>query len=146
MNIDVKVPAFPDSIRTADVAKLYVSEGQLVYAGDILFDVETEKVVLEVMTDCNGIIENITIANGDHVNAEQVVMTLQQLADNEMPARPTVEQAHNSKPPRNDSEEEWAVPWLRKLNIVFWVVGFIIGVAAGAFGTLIMLGKQLQYD
>ena len=141
MNIDVKVPAYPDSIRTADVAKLYVSEGQLVYAGDILFEVETEKVVLEVMADCNGIIENITIANGDPVNSEQVVMTVKQLADNEMPARATVEQAHNSKPPRNDSEEEWAVPWLRKLNIVFWVVGFIIGVAAGAFGTLIILGK-----
>ena len=81
MNIDVKVPAFPDSIRTADVAKLYVSEGQLVYAGDILFDVETEKVVLEVMADCNGIIENVTIANGDPVNSEQVVMTVKQLAD-----------------------------------------------------------------
>ena len=141
MNIDVKVPTLPDSIHTADIAKLYVSEGQLVYAGDVLFDVETEKVVLEIMADCSGIIENITIANGDPVNSEQVVMTVKQLADNEMPARATVEQAHNRKPPRNDSEEEWAVPWLRKLNIVFWVVGFIIGVAAGAFGTLIMLGK-----
>ncbi|KTF18007.1 biotin/lipoyl-containing protein [Pseudoalteromonas sp. H105] len=141
MNIDVKVPVFPDSIRTAAIAKLYVSEGQLVYAGDVLFDVETDKVVLEVMADCNGIIENITIANGDHVNAEQVVMTVKQLTDSELPARPTVEQAHNSKQLRNDSEE-WAVsPWLSKLNIVFWVVGFIIGVAAGALGTLIMLGN-----
>ena len=142
MNIDVKVPVFPDSIRTAAIAKLHVSEGQLVYAGDVLFDVETDKVVLEVMADCNGIIEDITIANGDHVNAEQIVMTLLQRADSEMPARPTVEQAHNSKQLRNDSEEEWAVsPWLSKLNIVFWVVGFIIGVAAGALGTLIMLGN-----
>lgn len=139
MNIDVKVPAFPDSIRTADVAKLYVSEGQLVYAGDVLFDVETEKVVLEVMADCNGIIENITIANGDHVNAEQVVMTLQQLADSEMPARPTVQQP----PPRVDGSEEddIAPPLFSKLNTVCWVIGFIIGVAAGVLGTLIVLGK-----
>lgn len=43
MNIDVKVPAFPDSIRTADIAKLYVSEGQLVYAGDVLFMLKLKK-------------------------------------------------------------------------------------------------------
>ncbi|MEH6393900.1 biotin/lipoyl-containing protein [Pseudoalteromonas sp.] len=134
MNIDVKVPAFPDSIRTADVAKLYVSEGQLVYAGDILFDVETEKVVLEVMADCNGIIENITIANGDHVNAEQVVMTLQQLADNEMPARPTAQQP----PPRVNGSENDAVvsPWLSKLN-----KSLIIALAVGALVILFVLGK-----
>ena len=60
MNIDVKVPMLPDSIHTADIAKLYVSEGLLVYAGDVLFDVETEKVVLEVMADCNGIRTKMT--------------------------------------------------------------------------------------
>ena len=140
MNKEIKIPTLPDSVATAKITNLYVNEGQVVYADDVLFDVETDKVVLEVMADCNGIIENITIANGDHVNADQVVMIVKQLTDSELPARPTVEQAHNSKQLRNDSEE-WAVsPWLSKLNIVFWVVGFIIGVAAGALGTLIMLG------
>ena len=134
MNIDVKVPAFPDSIHTADVAKFYVSEGQLVYAGDILFEVETEKVVLEVMADCNGIIENVTIANGDPVNSEQVVMTVKQLADNEMPARSTVQQP----PPRvNDSENDVIVsPWLSKLN-----KSLIIALAVGALAILFVLGK-----
>lgn len=137
MNKEIKIPTLPDSVATAKITNLYVNEGQVVYADDVLFDVETDKVVLEVMADCNGIIEN-----GNHVDADQVVMTVKQLTDSELPARPTVEQAHNSKQLRNDSEEEWAVsPWLSKLNIVFWVVGFIIGVAAGALGTLIMLGK-----
>ena len=134
MNIDVKVPAFPDSIRTADIAKLYVSEGQLVYAGDVLFDVETEKVVLEVMADCSGIIENITIANGDPVNSEQVVMTVKQLADSEMPARPTAQQP---QPRVNDSENDVIVsPWLSKLN-----KSLIIALAVGALAILFVLGK-----
>ncbi|WP_404339581.1 biotin/lipoyl-containing protein [Pseudoalteromonas mariniglutinosa] len=135
MNIDVKVPTLPDSIHTADIAKLYVSEGQRVYAGDVLFDVETEKVVLEVMADCNGIIENITIANGSHVNAEQVVMTVKQLADSEMPARPTAQSANNSK---GDFAEEamFTPPLFTKFN-----VGLIIALAVGALGTLIVLGK-----
>ncbi|MGO2128298.1 MAG: biotin/lipoyl-containing protein [Pseudoalteromonas prydzensis] len=134
MNIDVKVPMLPDSIHTADIAKLYVSEGLLVYAGDVLFDVETEKVVLEVMADCNGIIENITIANGDHVNPEQVVMTLQQLADSELPARPTAQQP---QPRVNDSENDVIVsPWLSKLN-----KSLIIALAVGALAILFVLGK-----
>ncbi|MBE0378719.1 biotin/lipoyl-containing protein [Pseudoalteromonas prydzensis] len=134
MNIDVKVPAFPDSIRTADIAKLYVSEGQLVYAGDVLFDVETEKVVLEVMADCSGIVENITIANGDPVNSEQVVMTVKQLADSEMPARPTAQQP---QPRVNDSENDVIVsPWLSKLN-----KSLIIALAVGALAILFVLGK-----
>ena len=134
MNIDVKVPTLPDSIHTADIAKLYVSEGQLVYAGDVLFDVETEKVVLEIMADYSGIIENITIANGDHINAEQVVMTLQQLADSEMPARPTAQQP----PPRVNGSENDAVvsPWLSKLN-----KSLIIALAVGALVILFVLGK-----
>ncbi|MBB1343777.1 hypothetical protein H5154_17675 [Pseudoalteromonas sp. SR44-5] len=134
MNIDVKVPTLPDSINTADIAKLYVSEGQLVYAGDVLFDVETEKVVLEIMADCSGIIENITIANGDHVNPEQVVMTLQQLADSELPARPTAQQP---QPRVNDSENDVIVsPWLSKLN-----KSLIIALAVGALAILFVLGK-----
>ncbi|MGO2130437.1 MAG: biotin/lipoyl-containing protein [Pseudoalteromonas prydzensis] len=135
MNIDVKVPAFPDSIRTADVAKLYVSEGQLVYAGDILFDVETEKVVLEVMADCNGIIENVTIANGDPVNSEQVVMTVKQLADSEMPARPKAQSANNST---SDLAEQATVtpPLFSKFN-----VSLIIALAVGALVILFVLGK-----
>ncbi|BDF94054.1 biotin/lipoyl-containing protein [Pseudoalteromonas haloplanktis] len=134
MNIDVKVPVFPDSIRTADIAKLYVSEGQLVYAGDVLFDVETEKVVLEVMADYSGIIENITIANGDAVTGEQVVMTIKQLADSELPARPTAQQL----PPRVDGSEKDAIasPWLAKLN-----KSFIIALAVGALAILFVLGK-----
>lgn len=137
MNIDVKVPTLPDSIHTADIAKLYVSEGQLVYAGDVLFDVETEKVVLEIMADCSGIIENITIANGDHVNPEQVVMTLQQLADSELPARPTAQQP---QPRVNDSENDVIVsPWLSKLN-----KSLIIALAVGALAILFVLGKQLR--
>lgn len=137
MNIDVKVPTLPDSINTADIAKLYVSEGQLVYAGDVLFDVETEKVVLEIMADCSGIIENITIANGDHVNPEQVVMTLQQLADSELPARPTAQQP---QPRVNDSENDVIVsPWLSKLN-----KSLIIALAVGALAILFVLGKQLR--
>lgn len=134
MNREVKIPTLPDSVATANITNLYVNKGQLVYEGDVLFEVETEKVVLEVMADCNGIIENITIANGSHVNSEQVVMTLQQRAECEMPARPAVEQP----PPRVDGSEKDGIvsPWLAKLN-----KSLIIALAVGALAILFVLGK-----
>ncbi|OUS73092.1 hypothetical protein B5G52_05125 [Pseudoalteromonas sp. A601] len=134
MNREVKIPTLPDSVSTAKIANLYVNEGQLAYVDDVLFDVETDKVVLEVMADCNGIIENLTIANGDAVTGEQVVMTIKQLADSELPARPTVEQP---QPRVSDSEENATVsPWLSKLN-----KSLIIALAVGALAILFVLGK-----
>ncbi|MDN3377257.1 MULTISPECIES: biotin/lipoyl-containing protein [unclassified Pseudoalteromonas] len=134
MNREVKIPVLPGSVATANITNLYVKKGQLVYAGDVLFDVETDKVVLEVMADCNGIIENLTITNGDAVTGEQVVMTIKQLADSELPARPTVEQP---QPRVSDSEENAIVsPWLSKLN-----KSFIIALAVGALAILFVLGK-----
>ncbi|QBJ63082.1 biotin/lipoyl-containing protein [Pseudoalteromonas sp. DL-6] len=133
MSREIKIPILPDSVATAKITNLYVNEGQLVYLDDVLFDVETEKIVLEVMADCNGIIENITIVNGDHVNTEQVVMTMQQLADSDMPARPTAQQPQ----PRVNSSENYVIvsPWLSKLN-----KSLIIALAIGALAILFVLG------
>ncbi len=108
MNREVKIPTLPDSVATAKISNLYVNKGQLVYEGDVLFDVETDKVVLEVMADCNGIIESITIANGDHVDADRVVMTVKQLTDSDLPARPTM-QSNNSNT-RDLEEKATATP------------------------------------
>ena len=57
MSREIKIPMLPDPVATAKVTNLYVNKDQLVYEDDVLFDVETDKVVLEVIADCNGIIE-----------------------------------------------------------------------------------------
>ena len=135
MNKEIKIPTLPDSVATAKITNLYVNEGQVVYADDVLFDVETDKVVLEVMADCNGIIENITIANGDHVNADQVVMIVKQLTDSELPARPKAPSANNST---SDLAEQATVtpPLFSKFN-----VSLIIALAVGALAILFVVGN-----
>lgn len=135
MNKEIKIPTLPDSVATARVTNLYVSEGQVVYADDVLFDVETDKVVLEVMADCNGIIENITIANGDHVDADHVVMTVKQLTDSELPARPKAQNANSST---SDLAEQATVnpPLFSKFN-----VSLIIALAVGALAILFVVGN-----
>ncbi|NNG42784.1 hypothetical protein HJP15_07610 [Pseudoalteromonas sp. NEC-BIFX-2020_002] len=135
MNREIKIPTLPESVATAKITNLYVNEGQIVYVDDVLFDVETDKVALEVMADCNGLVENLTITNGDHVKAEQVVMTVQLLADSELPARPTAQSANNST--RDLAEEATVTPPLfSKFN-----VGLIIALAVGALAILFVLGK-----
>ncbi len=135
MNREIKIPTLPDSVATANITNLYVNEGQLVYVDDVLFDVETEKVVLEVMADCNGVVENLTIANGSHVNSEQIVMTVKQLADIEMPARPKAQSANNNT---SDLAEQATVtpPLFSKFN-----VSLIIALAVGALAIIFVLGN-----
>ena len=135
MNKEIKIPTLPDSVATARITNLYVSEGHVVYADDVLFDVETDKVVLEVMADCNGIIDNITIANGNHVDAGHVVMTVKQLTDSGLPARAKAQSANNST---SDLAEQATVtpPLFSKFN-----VSLIIALAVGALAILFVVGN-----
>lgn len=77
MYSDVSMPKLPASVQFAEIANIHVSLGQQVSEGQILFDVETEKVVLEVEAFQNRIVNEISVSNGDHVSSEQIVMRLE---------------------------------------------------------------------
>lgn len=76
--IEIKTPHFPDSENGATIAAVYVQDGQTVAADQKLIDVETDKVVLEVISPSHGIIEKIQVETGSHVAVEQTLMTLRE--------------------------------------------------------------------
>ena len=49
MNSDVLIPHLPEPTMSALATKIYVTEGQHVKKDDTLLDVETDKVVLEIV-------------------------------------------------------------------------------------------------
>ncbi|MDP4528933.1 2-oxoglutarate dehydrogenase complex dihydrolipoyllysine-residue succinyltransferase [Alkalimonas delamerensis] len=73
---DIKVPVLPESVADATVAKWHVAEGDSVSRDQIVVDIETDKVVLEVAAPEDGVIESIQHQEGDTVTAEQVLATL----------------------------------------------------------------------
>ncbi|SEA27873.1 2-oxoglutarate dehydrogenase complex dihydrolipoyllysine-residue succinyltransferase [Alkalimonas amylolytica] len=73
---DIKVPVLPESVADATVAKWHVAEGDTVSRDQIVVDIETDKVVLEVAAPDDGVIDSIKHQEGDTVTAEQVLATL----------------------------------------------------------------------
>ncbi|KAA3651920.1 MAG: dihydrolipoamide succinyltransferase, partial [Proteobacteria bacterium] len=59
MSIDVKVPVFPESVSDATVATWHKKPGETVRRDENLVDLETDKVVLEVPSPVDGVLESI---------------------------------------------------------------------------------------
>ncbi|MCB1060124.1 MAG: 2-oxo acid dehydrogenase subunit E2 [Calditrichaeota bacterium] len=90
---DFKIPFLGDGITKGDVVKLLVKVGDTVKVDQALFELETDKAVMEVPSDVEGKITNILIKPGDKVVPEQVVMQMEggAVAVAEKPAAPKAE-------------------------------------------------------
>lgn len=84
---DFKIPFLGDGITKGDVVKLLVKIGDTVKRDQGLFELETDKAVMEVPSDVDGKITNIMIKPGDKVKPEQVVMAIEPSAAS-APAKP----------------------------------------------------------
>jgi 2-oxoglutarate dehydrogenase E2 component (dihydrolipoamide succinyltransferase) len=71
--IDIVVPVLPESVADATVATWHVAEGDAVSVDQNLVDIETDKVVLEVVAQDNGVIGKIIHAEGDTVLGNQKI-------------------------------------------------------------------------
>lgn len=71
--IDILVPVLPESVADATVATWHVKAGENVTRDQKLVDIETDKVVLEVVAQDNGVISEITHGEGETVNGQQVI-------------------------------------------------------------------------
>ncbi|MCB9357533.1 MAG: 2-oxo acid dehydrogenase subunit E2 [Calditrichaeota bacterium] len=74
---DFKIPFLGDGITKGDVVKLLVKVGDTVKVDQALFELETDKAVMEVPSDVEGKITNILIKPGDKVVPDQVVMQME---------------------------------------------------------------------
>ncbi|SHI14569.1 2-oxoglutarate dehydrogenase complex dihydrolipoyllysine-residue succinyltransferase [Ferrimonas marina] len=73
MSIEIKVPVLPESVADATIATWHVQPGEAVSRDQNLVDIETDKVVLEVVAPEDGQLTEILNSEGDTVLAEQVI-------------------------------------------------------------------------
>lgn len=76
MHTEIVVPQLPESTGGATIQNLRVMEGQEVAADQLLFELETDKVVLELVSPSAGTIQDIKVQVGDFVGSGQLAMTL----------------------------------------------------------------------
>ncbi|RLA46136.1 MAG: dihydrolipoamide succinyltransferase, partial [Gammaproteobacteria bacterium] len=78
MTIEIKAPAFPESIADGEVAAWHKTEGESVSRDELIVEIETDKVVMEVVAPEDGVITKIHVQEGDTIESEQLLATLEQ--------------------------------------------------------------------
>jgi len=77
MSSEIKVPTLPESIADALIVTWHKQEGDAVKRDEVLVDVETDKVVLEVPAAEDGVLGKIIEPEGTTVQAHQVIGTIE---------------------------------------------------------------------
>jgi len=78
MAIEIKAPAFPESVADGEIATWHKGEGDAVSRDELIVEIETDKVVMEVLAPEDGVITKIHAQEGDVIQSEQVLATLEQ--------------------------------------------------------------------
>ncbi|WP_101760380.1 2-oxoglutarate dehydrogenase complex dihydrolipoyllysine-residue succinyltransferase [Oceanicoccus sp. KOV_DT_Chl] len=73
MTIDIKAPAFPESIADGTVATWHKKPGEAVSRDELIVDIETDKVVLEIVAPADGVISEIIKAEGETVLSNELI-------------------------------------------------------------------------
>ena len=71
--IEVKVPVLPESISEATVAVWHKKPGDFVELDEVIVEIETDKVVLEVPAEDSGVLTEIRAKEGETVGEQQVL-------------------------------------------------------------------------
>jgi len=71
--IEINAPEFPESIADGEIATWHVQVGESVKRDQVLVDIETDKVVLEVVAPADGHLSEILRQEGETILAEEVL-------------------------------------------------------------------------
>ncbi|MHA6493361.1 2-oxoglutarate dehydrogenase complex dihydrolipoyllysine-residue succinyltransferase [Pseudomonas borbori] len=76
MAIEIKAPTFPESVADGTVATWHKKPGDAVKRDELIVDIETDKVVIEVLAEADGVLADIIKNEGDTVLSNELLGTL----------------------------------------------------------------------
>src|SRR5690606_22983709 len=76
MAIEIKAPTFPESVADGTVATWHKQPGDADKRDELLVDIETDKVVLEVLAEADGVLAEIIKGEGETVLSAELLGTL----------------------------------------------------------------------
>ena len=76
MSTEIKVPELPESVADAVVANWYKQVGDTINTDEVLVDLETDKVILEVPALRQGVVKELLFSVGDTVTSGQLLAVI----------------------------------------------------------------------
>jgi 2-oxoglutarate dehydrogenase E2 component (dihydrolipoamide succinyltransferase) len=114
MSIEIKAPTFPESVADGTVATWHKQPGEACSADELIVDIETDKVVLEVVAPADGVIKEIVKGEGDTVLSDEVIAVFEAgAAAQAAPAAAAAPAAEETAAPAGDADK--VGPAARKL-------------------------------
>ncbi|NCX24627.1 MAG: 2-oxoglutarate dehydrogenase complex dihydrolipoyllysine-residue succinyltransferase [Proteobacteria bacterium] len=104
MTIEIKSPTFPESVADGTVANWLKKEGDPVSQDEIIAEIETDKVVLEVVAPTNGVITKIIKVEGDVVNSAEIIGEFNEVNDIQSEDKTIEEQKEDTPQPDKDKQ------------------------------------------
>ncbi|GAB1259043.1 2-oxoglutarate dehydrogenase complex dihydrolipoyllysine-residue succinyltransferase [Aurantivibrio plasticivorans] len=111
MSIEIKAPTFPESVQDGTIATWYKQPGEAVSRDELIVDIETDKVVLEVVAPANGSLAEVKKGEGETVLSNEVIAIF---AEGDAPAAASDAPTETASPSES-AGEVIASPSARKL-------------------------------
>ena len=99
MNVEFKLPALGENVEDGDIVNVLVHEGEQIAANHPVFELETDKAVVEIPCPHSGKIAKIHVGKGDPVKVGQTLLTLEAEAAEEQTVAPAGVETPADKPP-----------------------------------------------
>tara|TARA_B110000908_G_scaffold33666_1_gene40369 strand:+ start:418 stop:1626 length:1209 start_codon:yes stop_codon:yes gene_type:complete len=93
MATEIKAPTFPESVQEGSLATWHKQVGETVKRDELLVDIETDKVVLEVVAPAAGVLAEIFKAEGDIVLSNEIIARIEEGAEAAAPSAAAVAEA-----------------------------------------------------
>ena len=81
MAIEIKAPTYPESVQEGSLATWHKQVGDSVNRDELIVDIETDKVVLEVVAPATGTLSEILKAEGDTILSNEVIARIEEGAE-----------------------------------------------------------------
>ena len=78
MAIEIKAPTYPESVQEGSIATWHKKAGDTVARDELVVDIETDKVVLEVVAAASGTLTEVLKNEGDVVLSNEVIAILEE--------------------------------------------------------------------
>jgi len=115
-NIEIKAPQLPESVPDGRIATWYKKAGQAVSRDELIVDIETDKVLLEVVAPADGVLQTIVKGEGDVITSNELLAVIDAGATAAASATPAATASKSAAPAMDNSGLEVLMsPAARKL-------------------------------
>ncbi len=112
MSIEIKAPTFPESVADGTIANWLKKEGENVNQDEVIAEIETDKVVLEVLAQSDGVISKILKSEGETVASSEIIGEFE-----ESDGSSEIKNTEPEKKDKSAKEEKTKIPKTAKTNI-----------------------------